>query len=322
MELKKQTECLANIQLAKENSYPAEKLPKLLEREEKCKNMKPIDSEYTPEKFFKLTYPANPKIPFIIDSLECRQTKYGYGIFTTRDLNPGDIISIEQPTFSIMIKAAQYIRCCNCFKSSMMNLLPCLKSASIMFCSTQCRESIYKKFKNLDDVLCEYKNGKFFNCTKALVDMDEAFDGREKLVDFLKSNNLKKFKKTIFDYDWSNMTDLQRKETLFKCLLSFNDDFFIVSIDFNCSRENTQGNRLVIDAVKRFAKIASKLGVLFESYSANFDKVQEGSTVFNFSNIIKHSCQSNTSYITPNHDQVIYVTRPIKEGEELTINAL
>lgn len=321
MELKKYPECLQNINLAKESAYPAEKLQKLLEREEKCKNAKPIDTEHTPEKFFKLSYPANSQIRFIVDGLECRQTKYGTGIFTTRDLKPGDIISIEPPAFTLLNKATSYKRCCNCFKSAMMNLLPCLMSTKLMFCSTECRESVYKKFKDLDAVVCEYNNAQSFNYYKALVDMDEAFDGRDKLIDFLKNNDLKKHKKTIFEYDWNNMTDLQQKEARFKCLLSFNDDIDCRHAVYNCSHEITQGNRLVIETTKRIARTVFKHGVTIKGKTENTEAVIEGTSVFNFSTMFKHSCQPNIEYLTP-HDQVLYVARFVKAGGELTMNAM
>lgn len=312
----KPTESLENIQLAKE-AYPADKLPKLLEREKMCRNMKRLATEYSPDKFFKLSYQANSQIPWIIDSLKCRHTKYGFGIFTTRDLKPGDIISIEKSSLSIMEKSVQYNRCCNCLKSAMMNLLPCLKSASLMFCSAQCRESIYKKFKDLDDVLCEYDeiDGTLFNYNKAQQDMIEAFGGDKKLIDFLQNDDLKK---TIFDYDWSKMTDLQQKETLFKCLISLNDDFSIAATD--CA-QNAQGNQLVIDAVERLHRISSKFGVLLQAQGP-FKNVQEGLAVFNFATMFKHSCQANIKFVTKQHEQVLYVARSIKAGEELTIDAM
>lgn len=275
--------------------------------------MKPIDTEHTTEKFFKLSYKANPKIPFIIEDLECRQTKYGYGIFTTRDLKPGDIISIEKPSFTTTFKAAQYIRCCNCFKTAMMNLLPCLKSASLMFCSTQCRESIYNRYENSEEVLWEHEGGKIFNHMKGLYDLFEAF-GVEKLNDYLKSND----QKTLFDYDWSTMTELQQKEARFKCLLSFN-----FNSDDADKSDRTKKNQyeLATDAFSKLALCGLKYGIFVEA-SDTSEKVAEGFSLFNISNIIKHSCQANTYRIHQDQDQVVYVSRSVKAGEELTIDSL
>jgi hypothetical protein len=118
-----------NIQWARENEYPADKIQKLNEREEKCKKLmaKEVkDPADDPLEFFKLSYPANPKIPFIVDCLEIRGTgKFSREIYTKRDLKAGDVIAIEDFGFSRMICMGQYNRCCLCLKVNMMNLIPC-----------------------------------------------------------------------------------------------------------------------------------------------------------------------------------------------------
>lgn len=81
------------------------------------------------KEFTTLSYPANPKIPFVADGIECRVTeKFGRGIWTTRDLKPGDIIAIDTAPMAVL-KFANYNRCCNCSKKSMFNLIPCLKTS-------------------------------------------------------------------------------------------------------------------------------------------------------------------------------------------------
>lgn len=102
---KKYKECLQNIQWARENDYPADKAQKLIEREEKCKSHLKAqeEDEEAVKNFLQLSYPANPKIPFIVDCLEMRANgKFGRGIFTTRDLKAGDIIAIEEPVLFTM----------------------------------------------------------------------------------------------------------------------------------------------------------------------------------------------------------------------------
>ena len=119
--------CFENIQLARDHNYPNEK--KLKEREEKCLELKKslkYDPENDPATFMKLSYPANEKIPFIVNCLELRENEqYGRYIITNQDLNPGDVIAIEEPFLKTIDIEGRYSRCTYCLKVNMLNLIPC-----------------------------------------------------------------------------------------------------------------------------------------------------------------------------------------------------
>lgn len=121
--------CLNNIELAKQNNYPKEKFPKLMERKCLClqllKSKKP-NPEEDPWTFFKLSYPSNPKIPFIIDCLELTEGENNAQVIkTNKCLKFGDIISMEPPFYSIIDHKSAYIKCANCFSSNLLDLIPC-----------------------------------------------------------------------------------------------------------------------------------------------------------------------------------------------------
>ena len=120
-------ECLENIKLARDNGYPADKLHKLQAREDKCKKLLEAGNEkFDIWSFFKLSHPANEKIPFIVNCLELREDeKYGRHIVTTQDLKTGDFIAIEEPFFKILDKKSKYSRCSYCIKSNNLSLSPC-----------------------------------------------------------------------------------------------------------------------------------------------------------------------------------------------------
>lgn len=126
LELKKYDECLLNIQWARENDYPQEKIQKLIERESQCCSL--MDENYEKQKqtlrdVVKLSYPANPKIPFIVDCLiERKIDNYSKGIFATRDLKAGDVIAIEDPFGFLPL--CYSICCCVCMKINLLNLIP------------------------------------------------------------------------------------------------------------------------------------------------------------------------------------------------------
>lgn len=114
-----------NINWAKQNGYPISKVAKLNQRAEKCKKLmvEKIDKTWD---FFKLSYEAHDKYPWMIHSIDLRYVNgYGHEIYTTRDLKAGDIISIEVPFLHFQSGNMYYRRCFNCFKKCMMNLVPC-----------------------------------------------------------------------------------------------------------------------------------------------------------------------------------------------------
>lgn len=122
--------CLNNLKLAIENDYPASKVHILFKREVKCRELmanKEKDTNDDPMSFFKLTYPCNPKIPFISKCLELkRNDKYGRYIVTNQDLNPGDIISVSEPFFKVFDRCARLHSCTHCAKNSILfDLIPC-----------------------------------------------------------------------------------------------------------------------------------------------------------------------------------------------------
>lgn len=76
MEVNEYRLCLININLARKFNYPADKIQTLNDREEKCrKSMQShqVNPKDDPWSFFKLSYPPNEKIPFIIYCLEQRE---------------------------------------------------------------------------------------------------------------------------------------------------------------------------------------------------------------------------------------------------------
>lgn len=121
--------CLNNIKLARQNKFPKEKLQKLLERQYFCLELlakKKTNAQDDPWTFFKLSYPSNPKIPFIVDRLELTSSeKDVYSIKTNKSLKYGDIVSIEIPFFSIVDHKSSYIKCAHCFSSNLLDLVPC-----------------------------------------------------------------------------------------------------------------------------------------------------------------------------------------------------
>jgi tetratricopeptide (TPR) repeat protein len=121
-------ECVENIQSAKTFGFPEDKLEKLQERENECEKFMKTEQpkEDAAKDFFKLSYKAHPKIPFIIEGIEQRKSKqFGIHLITNIDLKTGDIIAIEDPFLKLVTRKHYHERCANCLDHNFFNLIPC-----------------------------------------------------------------------------------------------------------------------------------------------------------------------------------------------------
>lgn len=121
--------CMENIQLAMNFGYPKDKIERLVERHERCREIL-LYQQLTENKenfsLLKLSHPPHAAIPFIVDCIEMRSTKrFGNYLVTTRELKAGDVIAIESPFYKFIMNTSRYSHCANCLKSEKMNLFPC-----------------------------------------------------------------------------------------------------------------------------------------------------------------------------------------------------
>lgn len=88
LEAKEYELCLENIQLARDYGYPSDKIATLSYVEEKCKKLMEshiANPEDDPWNFFKLSYPANEKIPFLVNCVELRKAEtFGRYVITNQ----------------------------------------------------------------------------------------------------------------------------------------------------------------------------------------------------------------------------------------------
>ena len=137
-EMKLYEKCLKNIEMAKLNGYPEKNFHILDKRSQKCHELLKSEQQQVMENpfdFVKLTYKENPRLPFVVNCLELRQSDvFGRYIVTTQDLNVGDILAIEEPHFKIIKSDSRYDscpemnkyqRCSVCLKDNLMDLIPC-----------------------------------------------------------------------------------------------------------------------------------------------------------------------------------------------------
>lgn len=125
LELNLSDKCLANIELARKNHYPEEKLDVLKKREEKCRQIVKMQPTQTND-FLKLSYPSSKILPFVAECLQLKfDGKFGRYIVTNRPLKVGDVVAIEEPFCRIIHESFTHQKCTGCFKDNLFDLIPC-----------------------------------------------------------------------------------------------------------------------------------------------------------------------------------------------------
>lgn len=316
-EMKRYEKCLENIQLARENNYPVDKLPILQEREQKCLKMlesKPDEFDNTMH-FFKLSYPPNKKIPFIADCLELHEDeKFDRHIITNKDLVVGDIIAIEEPFYKFLNRSVSYKRCSYCLKSSLLSLVPCPSCTSTMFCSTECM-----KLNHFHNLQCQSSDGvdasneMLFRISRMCVEtLENCNYNWNKIKELL---NPPSPKKTIFDLDLSDPNDSKENDynlTLVIHSLHKNED------DLSLLRHGlANNNRIHLSTlIDEQMKIMNTNAFAMHRDS---DDSHFGAGLFAFGSLFNHSCSPNVDRIAVDNKLAFYVRTPIKANEQLFI---
>lgn len=302
--MKKYDECLDNIQLAKKHGYPEDKIQKLNEREEKCKQLKAAevkDPEEDPWNFLKLSHPPNPKIPFIVDCLEMKTTEqFGRGIYATRHIAAGDILSMEDSCiqnkgFTQLDTYDDLQYCLLCYKSNMMNLIPSATTNYGMFCSTKCRDM--------------YTPGQM-TFTHVLKTIEDKFGGRGKLLEYLESvPDITQLNYSVFDFDWTNPDDPEYGVNQIKCFLSFRNP--VDDRHKEVPIQVTGGDKLIENLLRHTFAI-----ITYFMIEVHDKKCWQTA----FGNLINHSCIGNVQRFVVEGKEIFYATKPIKAGEQLFEN--
>ncbi|XP_072743347.1 SET and MYND domain-containing protein 4 isoform X2 [Anoplolepis gracilipes] len=90
--------------------------------------------------FSKLTYGPSQEVPAISDGIVISfSERYGRHYVATREFQPGDIISIEDPYAHVIYEERYYTHCHYCLSKS-YNLIPCAECPIAQYCSEKCRK--------------------------------------------------------------------------------------------------------------------------------------------------------------------------------------
>ena len=346
-EMKLYDKCLLNIDMAKRNRYPEKNFEILQKREEKCLELiKQHKSEVKPDawNFFKLSYPPNKKLPFIVDCLEMKNDqKYGRHIVTNRALKVGDIIAIDDPTFKVVKADSRYStcfesntfqRCANCLHENLFSLIPCLSCCKTMYCSTECMTSAQRRHHQYEcEIIDELLTSGIMHIVVRMF-----FEGLSLFDDDIHEMEmfLNQHQQTITIFDHENVKDNRKTEFLATIALASNksqpslDDYEILF------QKTTKLKSMWMTSEKFIRQLLSNLidvGTLYVhgiggwclKDNSNENEVKNpscyqqliGNGCYLFCSLLNHSCAPNIKRLNVDDKVVIIVSRMIAKGEQL-----
>ncbi|XP_055304640.1 SET and MYND domain-containing protein 4-like [Sitodiplosis mosellana] len=138
--LKMYSKCLIDIELAKQNSYPRDKMAKLDERKAKCLSVMKTEENQGAAFEPKLDFKPSEKFPCSANVLRIENNdKYGRHVVANEDIDVGKIVMVDQNYFADTIK--RYTRCNICFATN-ENFKPCQRCSFTLLCP-KCEENSF-----------------------------------------------------------------------------------------------------------------------------------------------------------------------------------
>lgn len=176
--------------------------------------------------------------------------------------------------------------------------------ASMMFCSTNCMDKFYSKSIEMEIAL-NYD-------MKMLSEVAYPFGGHEKLDKFINKTDLKDLKKTIFDFDFSNLEAPEYDKNLTMCFLSLSS-----KKDHSVNNGSCNIYKYVSNKTANHILSLPSLNLAENMYHCGKLDSQGNASISLFRALINHSCLPNVFFISIENKIVGFVTKKIKAGEQL-----
>lgn len=348
---KKYELCLNNIELATANGCPHRLMNKLNNRkndcvaaakpshtgdDDKCAVLKPI-----------LSFPPHPVVPFIADCLELRESsEFGRHIVTKIDLRAGQVVAIEENFCKILRPKFKYQRCTNCLREYDLNLFPCKRCTSAMFCGEKCAVEADQHFHRIECPIIEWLSVHFADeifihkAVRMTLRVINSFND----MDSLRSSIRKVVPKTTV-FDLNHRTDMPANER-YEAIrgLQTNEDkrtpselwelAGLAAILYRILMNNTSlGDVIKTDPDKKVLKeLLFRHILMWPTATIPFDELSGiipnptkdcssyGDGLFAFHGLLNHSCEPNCLTVCFDRHSTLFVRRPIQAGEQLFIS--
>lgn len=318
--------CLADIELAKQNQYPADLMGKLEKRKNDCLELMKTEEDQSEIGVPQLDFEVNDMYPCLANVVDVRENDgYGRYIFATADIDVGKTILVE-PCYFGVTKFDHY-KSCNICLNTKQNFIPCTKCTSALFCPGCVENDLHGiecamnfgcpagyKFMDVVRSISLAKNA-FPNANELMTFVAEMLQSRDEELPSNLSDQRSKYR-AFFKLcpDWPKYElYLQQAYLFYKLLLEQKDmiAFF---------RTKAQ-QRFLMHLVQHHISM-----ILRGAYNKRIVPIGGVNITDTYVNIVAkhlhHSCVPNVCHVFKDGHIVCTVIRPIKKYEQLFISSI
>lgn len=260
----------------------------------------------------------NPKVRCAADSIEIKNTlNFGRHVIARRDIQIGEVIAIEHPFATILLREYSLNHCAECLKFC-FNLIPCKECVHVAYCSETCLEIAWNTYHKHEcpilDVLYRLHVTKFtLIALKIALLASKSFDSSKRANESIyKSENYEEIHDLITNRELRSLTDVFDRSVAAALVFHYvknHTDFLEKKEDEDVFRELLL--RHLQTGPSNFHEI---------SELQNFESVEIGSGAYSFLSLLNHACNPNIVRHCYGTGIVLRSLSPIKKGEQLLDN--
>lgn len=330
LQLKMYDECLADIQLAIQSKYPEKLMPKLEKRKAIC--LEQIGrNDRSATIGAELSFESNENFSCMANVLQIKHTdEFGRHITAKSDIGVGKIVLKENATLSIGDK---YRRCDTCWKSN-VNLIPCTKCTSVLFCPGQCEQNQFHNIqcgmRIVDD---DYVNDQQMNLLRSILMAICEFSSIENLMNFVEaaiesdpaeiptslSDNKSKYR-AFLKLKFDHKTTV--KETSFPFQIYYVYKALMNHHVIEPKISSKKYSRFLMHLIgHHLCIIQCNTGALMYNSRSRFNISKAMSENLSILvNYLNHSCAPNVIIVSVSNFNICITLRPIKNGDQLFVS--
>ncbi|KAK9889713.1 hypothetical protein WA026_007095 [Henosepilachna vigintioctopunctata] len=328
--LKLYNECLQDIERALQNNYPETLKFKLLERQKKAQILTLNEDKVA----YHQSAPSiveenqNPLIECSSSAVEIRTNpQLGRYVVATRDIEIGEVIAVEQPTFTLLTDR-QWCHCHHCLTLCYC-LVPCEFCTQALFCSTECKDNAKKYHDYECSILSTIYSLDMNSCRIlplriAILMKDTKYKNLEGIMhrsdQVYKSGRYEEIHKLVTNLEMRSVADLFERVTvsaIFYQLVKNYTNFF-KDTDQECE---DVFKTLVLHHLQTMACNFHDIENLeMNEVSGAYEPTTIGAGAYNFLSLFNHSCAPTVYRRSFGTTIVLSSVETIKKGDQLFEN--
>ncbi len=326
LKLNKFSDCLKDIQLARQNNYPEHLAPKLTKREQLC--LEALQSVAKPTKLSpQLSFQNDENRLSMLNILEIgKENSYGRIVKANEDISIGQTVLIEKA----YVRAVSGIehRCAVCGRQE-INFIPCASCADTLYCSDDCANNSFHK----DECKLIFGHPNYCDCSSLSFILRSVLIGINTFSSF---DRIKIFVEECLSTDRHEIcepavTPESKYRTFFKLYALTNEQkvldfrkraFYIFnaimgSQKFALKFQTISSQRFLTHLIIHHGLIISTnsfggcCGEEMDDYQQN---------IFLMTSHINHSCVPNVIKLSKNDLAIVKTIQPIKKGQQIFLS--